>query len=87
VAADLADAARLDAGQILVTPLVTPAWLPVLARAAAVVVDGGTTAAHAAIVCRELGVPLVVATRDATRRLLDGETITVDGAVGTVTAG
>ena len=86
VAADVADAARLQAGEVLVAPLVTPAYLPVVARAAAVVTDGGTIAAHSALVCRELGIPLVVATGDATRTLLDGETVTVDGTAGTVTA-
>lgn len=86
VAADLAQAQRLTDGQVLVAPLVTPAWLPVLARAAAVVVDGGTVAAHAAVVCRELGVPMVVATGDATVRLVSGETVVVDGGEGTVRA-
>ncbi len=86
VAADVADAARLQAGEVLVAPLVTPAYLPVVARAAAVVTDGGTIAAHSALVCRERGIPLVVATGDATRTLLDGETVTVDGTAGTVTA-
>jgi pyruvate,water dikinase len=76
---------QLAAGEILVAPTTTPAWTTLLARAAAVVTDGGTIAAHAALVAREYAIPAVVATGDATRRLTTGQIATVDGTAGTVT--
>src|SRR6266545_3781206 len=76
---------QLAAGEILVAPTTTPAWTTLLARAAAVVTDGGTIAAHAALVAREYAIPAVVATGDATHRLTTGRVVTVDGTAGTVT--
>jgi pyruvate,water dikinase len=81
---DLADADRLGDGEILVTSATTPAWTPLFARAAAVVTDGGSLAAHASLVAREYGIPAVVAVGVATRRIIDGERITVDGSAGVV---
>jgi rifampicin phosphotransferase len=49
-----------------------------------VVTDGGTLAAHASLVAREYGIPAVVGTANATRRLRDGQAVTVDGGAGTV---
>ncbi|MDE3102361.1 MAG: hypothetical protein KGJ98_09010 [Chloroflexota bacterium] len=76
--------ARFEAGEVLVARATAPAWTPLFSRAVAVVTDGGTLAAHASLVAREFGIPAVVATGDATRRLHDGQTVTVDGAVGVV---
>ena len=73
------------AGEILVAKATSPAWTPLFARAAAVVTDGGTLAAHASLVAREYGIPAVVGTSDATSRLHNGQMITVDGNAGTVT--
>lgn len=81
---DLAEADRLGDGEILVTSATTPAWTPLFARAAAVVTDGGSLAAHASLVAREYGIPAVVALGDATHRIIDGEHITVDGSAGVV---
>ena len=81
---DLADSDRLGAGEILVTSATTPAWTPLLARAAAVVTDGGSLAAHASLVAREYGIPAVVAVGDSTQRIRDGQSITVDGSAGLV---
>jgi rifampicin phosphotransferase len=72
-------------GEVLVAKATAPAWTPLFARAAAVVTDGGTLAAHASLVAREYGIPAVVGTGDATRRLRDGQIVTVDGTAGTVT--
>jgi pyruvate,water dikinase len=55
--------------------------------AAGVVVDVGGQISHAIIVSRELGLPCVVSVNDATRRIPDGTTVTVDGDTGTVTIG
>ena len=82
-----ADGARLLDGEVLVAPMTSPDWVPVLRRAGALVTDGGGMTCHAAIVSRELGVPCVVGTRRATETLRDGELVTVDGARGVVLAG
>lgn len=74
-------------GEVLVARLTAPAWTPLFGRAAAVVTDGGTLAAHASLVAREYGIPAVVGTGDATRRLRDGQAVTVDGGAGTVELG
>jgi rifampicin phosphotransferase len=71
-------------GEVLVARLTAPAWTPLFDQAAAVVTDGGTLAAHASLVAREYGIPAVVGTSDATRRLRDGQAVTVDGGAGTV---
>jgi len=65
-------------------PATTPAWTPLFVRAAAVVTDTGSPAAHASLVAREFGLPAVVGTGDATRRLVDGMPVTVDGNTGVV---
>ena len=72
-------------GEVLVAKATSPAWTPLFARAAAVVTDGGTLAAHASLVAREYGIPAVVGTRNATSRLHPGQFVTVDGNAGTVT--
>lgn len=71
-------------GEVLVARATAPAWTPLFARAAAVVTDGGTLAAHASLVAREYGIPAVVATGDATARLDNGQQVTVDGGAGTI---
>jgi rifampicin phosphotransferase len=75
------------AGEVLVARLTAPAWTPLFGRAAAVVTDGGTLAAHASLVAREYGIPAVVGAGDATSRLRDGHAVTVDGGAGTVELG
>jgi phosphohistidine swiveling domain-containing protein len=80
-----ADFAGFADGDVLVAKATAPAWTPLFARAAAVVTDGGTLAAHASLVAREYGIPAVVGTGDATHRLRPGQVVTVDGTAGTVT--
>jgi rifampicin phosphotransferase len=72
-------------GDVLVAKVTAPAWTPLFARAAAVITDSGSLAAHASLVAREYGIPAVVATGDATRRLHPGQIVTVDGTAGTIT--
>jgi len=81
------EAGRLEAGEVLVTRMTSPDWVPLMRRAAAVVTDAGGMTSHAAIVSRELGIPCIVGAKDATVRLADGLEVTVDGAHGTVVAG
>jgi pyruvate,water dikinase len=82
-----ADGGKLRDGEVLVAPLTNPDWMPAVRRAAALVTDSGGITCHAAIVARELGVPAVVGTRTATRTLVDGDEVTVDGDTGRVTPG
>jgi phosphohistidine swiveling domain-containing protein len=82
VITDPADFDRFAAGEVLVARATAPAWTPLFGKAAAVVTDGGTLAAHASLVAREYGIPAVVATGDATARLHDGQVVTVDGGAG-----
>ncbi len=87
VLTSLADAASLSDGDVLVTHMTSPDWLPLLRRAAGVVTDSGGMTCHAAIVSRELGIPCVVGTGEATQRLRDGEIVTVDATRGLVLEG
>jgi len=74
-------------GEVLVAPMTSPDWVPAIRRASALVTDGGGMTCHTAIVSRELGVPCVVGTRNATSTLRDGELVTVDGDTGEVRQG
>jgi pyruvate,water dikinase len=75
----------LRAGEVLVCPYTNPTWTPLFALAAAVVVDAGGAASHAAIVAREHGIPAVMGTGNGTRVLVDGQRVLVDADHGTVT--
>jgi phosphohistidine swiveling domain-containing protein len=77
---------QLQAGEILVAPMTAPAWTPLFRRAAAVVTDVGSPAAHASIIAREFGIPAVVGCGDATARLRTGMRVIVDGSTGNVEA-
>jgi phosphohistidine swiveling domain-containing protein len=80
-----AEFATLQAGDILVAGMTTPAWTSLFARAAGVVTDVGGPLSHSSIVAREYGIPAVLGTGSATRRIRSGQRITVDGDAGTVT--
>ena len=75
---------ELQPGEILVAPMTAPAWTPLFMRAAAVVTDVGSAAAHASIIAREYGIPAVVGCGDATARLRTGMRVIVDGSTGNV---
>ena len=83
----LADAPFLADGDVLVTHMTAPDWVPLMRRAAAIVTDSGGMTCHAAIVSRELGIPCVVGTAEATRKLRDGEVVTVDATRGVILEG
>jgi len=82
VVTDASELGEFVGGEILVAPMTDPDWEPVLARAAAVVTDQGGRTCHAAIVSRELGIPCVVGTEDATHVLSTGQEVTVSCAEG-----
>ena len=74
-------------GEILVAEMTSPDWVPAMRRAAALITDGGGVTCHAAIVSRELQLPCVVGTGNATASLRTGQEVTVDGRTGKVYAG
>jgi pyruvate,water dikinase len=74
-------------GDILVAEMTTPDFVPAMKRAVAIITDRGGRTAHAAIVSRELGIPCIVGTGEATTSLKDGQIISVDGARGKVYSG
>ncbi|MDT0634024.1 phosphoenolpyruvate synthase [Spectribacter hydrogenoxidans] len=73
---------RVQPGDVLVTDMTDPDWEPVMKRAAAIVTNRGGRTCHAAIIARELGIPAVVGTGDATEVLADGAPVTVSCAEG-----
>jgi len=72
-------------GDILVSPVTTPSWGPIFPKIKAAVSDIGGTMSHAAIISREYGLPAVVGTGVATKRIRTGQRIRVDGDNGIVT--
>ena len=80
-------AKKMEKGDVLVTKMTDPDWVPYMKLASAIVTDEGGMTAHAAIVARELGIPAVVGTGDATKKLKDNMVVTVDGARGVVYRG
>ncbi|MHA6615715.1 PEP/pyruvate-binding domain-containing protein [Pseudonocardia sp. DLS-67] len=78
------EGSQLRPGEILVTTVTNIGWTPLFPRAAAVVTDVGAPLSHAAIVARELGIPAVVGTGNATSALRTGDRVRVDGSRGTV---
>jgi phosphohistidine swiveling domain-containing protein len=76
--------ARLEPGEILVVPSTDPGWTPLFLTAGALVMEMGGVISHGAVVAREYGIPAVVGVPDATTRLHTGQSVTVDGAAGTV---
>ena len=73
-------------GEILVTRITDPTMTPLMNRAAAIVCDIGGMTSHPSIVAREMGIPCVVATKNATTVLRDGMRVVVDGDAGEVFA-
>jgi pyruvate,water dikinase len=84
---DLKDAKNFQQGEILVTKMTDPDWVPIMKMASAIVTDEGGRTSHAAIVSRELGIPAVVGTGNATKVIQDGQEITVDATRGIIYEG
>lgn len=78
---------KITKGDVLVTKMTNPSYVPAMKRASAIVTDQGGQTSHAAIVSRELAIPCVVGTSEATTKLKDGDIITVDGEAGLVYEG
>ncbi|MEE1757804.1 PEP-utilizing enzyme [Streptomyces sp. SP18BB07] len=79
------DIGQVREGEVLVCPVTAPSWGPVFGKIAAAVSDIGGTMSHAAIVAREYGLPAVVGTGHATKRITTGQRLRVDGDRGIVT--
>jgi len=78
------DANRLKRGEILVTTMTTPDYSMAISRAAAIVTDEGGVTCHAAIISRELGIPCIIGTENATKLVKDGEELKVEANVGAI---
>lgn len=76
--------AQLLHGEILVAPSTDPGWTPLFLTAGGLVMEMGGAMSHGAVVAREYGIPAVVGVPNATERIQTGQTITVDGAAGTI---
>ena len=76
---------QMRPGDVLVAGTTTPAWTPLFVMASAVVTDIGGPLSHGSIVAREYGIPAVMGTGAATKRIPNGSMITVDGTHGVVT--
>ncbi len=86
----LLDAGKISAfrdGEVLVTEMTTPDWVAAMKKASAIVTNLGGKTCHAAIVSRELGIPCIVGTENATKILKNGDVVTVDGQRGLVFKG
>jgi len=84
---DLKDLNKIKQGDILVTSMTNPDMVVSMQKSAAIVTNEGGLTAHASIVSREMGIPCIVGTREATVKLKDGQIITVDGYSGKVYEG
>jgi len=76
------DMGKFQKGEILVTEITDPDWEPIMKSAAAVITDKGGRTSHAAIVSREFGIPAIVGTGNATKKLKTGQMVTVDCSSG-----
>ena len=79
------DIGDIEDGEILVAPITAPSWAPVFPKIRACVTDIGGMMSHAAIVCREYGIPAVTGTGFGTSQIQNGQMIRVDGSTGAVT--
>lgn len=84
VARNVQEALEMTPGDILVCPFTDPGWTPVLDRAAGVVTETGGLLSHAAVICREYGIPAVLGVADVTSRINSGTRIVVRGSEGHV---
>ena len=84
---DLKDLGKIIEGDILVTTMTNPDMVVTMQKCSAIITDEGGLTAHAAIVSREMGIPAIVGTQEATTKLIEGEIITVDGFSGKIYKG
>ena len=80
-----ASTSHIEAGDILVTTFTDPSWTPLFLTVAGLVTEAGGQMSHGAVVAREYGIPAIVAVKDATRRIEDGQQIRINGSTGVIT--
>ena len=74
---------QFEEGEVLVTDMTDPDWEPIMKKAGAIITNKGGRTSHAAIVSREIGVPAVIGTENATTKLSNGQKVTVDCSTST----
>jgi pyruvate,water dikinase len=87
VVSDVLKIKNFKEGEILVTKMTDPDWVPIMRLASAIITDEGGKTAHAAIISRELGIPCIVGTKKATKILKEGQEVTVDCTKGRIFSG
>jgi pyruvate,water dikinase len=84
VARNIEEATQAERGSILICPFTDPGWTPVLDRVVGVVTETGGLLSHAAVICREYGIPAVLGVPEATERIPDGARVVIHGSEGLV---
>jgi len=84
---DISELEKVEKGDVMVTEMTNPDMVVAMQKSAGIITDEGGITSHAAIVSREMGIPAVVGTDDATKKLKDGDEVTVDGNSGKIYAG
>jgi len=84
---DVKNVSKVIEGDIIITKMTTPDWVPIMEKAKAIITEEGGRTCHAAIVSRELGIPCVVGVENAMEKIHDGEIITVNGFNGLIYRG
>ncbi len=84
---EMSDLPKIKKGDVLVTKMTNPDMVVTMQRAAAIITDEGGLTSHASIVSREMGIPAIVGTGEATQKLKEGEIVTIDGSAGKVFEG
>ncbi|WP_407415140.1 phosphoenolpyruvate synthase [Methanobrevibacter sp.] len=84
---DIDELDKIEEGDVMVTTMTTPDMVPAMRRASGIVTDEGGVTCHASIISRELGIPCVVGTGDATKTLKENDGVTLDGKKGLVFEG
>ncbi len=84
---DLTELSKIEKGDVLVTRMTSPDYVPAMKKAVAIVTDEGGITSHASIVSRELGIPCIVGSEKATQFMHDGDLVTVDATNGVVYEG
>ena len=87
IVSDIDELDKIEEGDVMVTTMTTPDMVPAMRRASGIVTDEGGVTCHASIISRELGIPCVVGTGDATKTLKENDGVTLDGKKGLVFEG
>jgi len=78
------ESSKMKEGNILVSEMTNPLYIPAISKAKGIITDAGGLLCHAAIIARELNIPCIVGTKEATRILKDDKEIEVDGTNGII---